>query len=116
MMSFAIQGSATASCGTGRIAIDEHSSVACMIHDVTPTGLRLTLLDGTEIPATFVLFAGSDVHVCRIVRRGDEEIEARFAELGAPAQSALRPVTTPRLGLAPVRRRFSDAQPLRRAA
>ncbi len=72
---------------TGLIAIDEHCSLSCLIDNVTATGLTLTVLDGAEIPAAFMLTIGSAIRVCRVVRRGSEAIEARFADRAASASS-----------------------------
>lgn len=102
--------------GSGLIAIDEHTSVACMIDVVTPTGLSLTLLDGLAVPASFVLFTGSQARVCHVVRRTEEGIEAAFADRASPERAARMPAPTLRLGTVRALRRSESAQALRRAA
>lgn len=110
------QNVAALAAGNGLIAIDEHSSVSCMIHDVTSTGLTMTLLDGTEVPSTFVLFVGSDARVCTIVRRSEEEIVASFADLTALGRAADTAVKPQRAAQTFGRRRFAEDRSLRRAA
>lgn len=76
--------------GAGLIAIDEHSVVSCLIGNITETSFGLTLLDATQVPSAFLLTIGSAFHVCRVVRRREEEIEACFADQPAPRRSLLR--------------------------
>ena len=117
-MSFPQQALSAVVLAAGLIAVDEHTSLSCMIDEVTPTGLALTLPDATAVPGTFVLTVGGDARVCTVVRRDEETIEARFADIAGLGRAAAIPVHA--------RRRLpeyrSDARPrpvaapLRRAA
>ena len=98
------------------IAVDEHTSVACMIDDTTLTGLKLTLLDAAEVPNTFVLLLGATMRVCSIVHRTDEEIEARFADIASVDRMSKLSVRTNRLDTARQQRRAVVRQDLKRAA
>ena len=40
--------------GTGSISIDEHSSVGCIVYDVSENGIRVTLPDAEIVPTVFV--------------------------------------------------------------
>lgn len=114
---FAQQNTVAApAAGNGLIAIDEHTSLSCLIHDVTTTGLILTLLDGTEVPSTFVLFIGTQARVCTVVSRRDEEIEASFADVGSLGRAASHAVKTQRVASGFGRRTFAQDRSLRRAA
>lgn len=64
----------------GSIALDEHTKVACMIYDRSETGVRLTMLDTTLVPETFVLdtYSLEGSRVCVAAWRTTEEIGARF--------------------------------------
>ena len=107
---------AALAANNGLIAIDEHTSMSCMIHDVTATGLSLTLLDSADVPSTFVLFAGSTARVCTVVRRSEEEVVASFADVGGLVRAAEIAVKPQRLAQSFGRRRFAQDQSLRRAA
>lgn len=65
----------------GLIAVDEHTSIPCLIYDLSERGVRLVSLDAGAVPETFLLAAGrlAEVRVCEIVWRTQEEIGARFA-------------------------------------
>lgn len=64
----------------GLIAVDEHSSIGCMIYDRSSQGVRLTMPDTAGVPELFLLTSTSDVlRVCRTVWRTTEEIGATFA-------------------------------------
>ena len=96
------------------IAIDYHSSVSRMNHNVTATGLALILLEGAEVPDTIVLSLGAQARVCAVVHRSDEEIEASFANVTADGRSVKTPITTQRSACG---QRYSGwDQPLHRAA
>ncbi|GJE75212.1 PilZ domain-containing protein [Methylorubrum suomiense] len=64
----------------GLIALDEHSSVGCLVHDVSNGGVRITLPDAAIIPDVFLLVASClpAATVCRVIWREDEMIGARF--------------------------------------
>ena len=66
---------------SGLITLDEHTSIPCMIYDLSESGVRLVSLEAGAVPETFILAAGKvpDVRVCEIVWRTHEEIGARFA-------------------------------------
>ena len=115
-MSFEQQTVASLTSSNGRIAVDEHSSLACLVHDVSATGLSLTVLDGAEVPVTFLLFVGSDTHVCHIVRRSDEQIDACFAATGPVARAANPLVRRQRVDFVRHATRSSCEEPMRRAA
>ena len=65
---------------TASIAVDEHSSIGCLIYDVSRDGVRLVALDLHAVPTTFVLSAQrfAEAQVCEVVWRRSEEIGARF--------------------------------------
>jgi hypothetical protein len=69
---------------TGLIALDEHSSVGCLVHDVSAGGVRITLPDVDVIPDVFLLIASClpAATVCHVVWRQEEMIGARFQGLG----------------------------------
>jgi hypothetical protein len=63
----------------GLITVDEHTSMACLIHDISAGGVRITMPDAKVVPTTFVLMATYlGDHVCRVVWRTDEMIGAMF--------------------------------------
>lgn len=64
----------------GLITLDEHTSVGCVIHDISATGIKITLPNAKDVPDTFLLMAsylGEQVY--RVVWRTDEMIGAKFA-------------------------------------
>ena len=63
----------------GLITLDEHTSVGCLIHDISTHGIKITMPDATVVPMTFVLMA-SDLgeQLCTVVWRTDEMIGATF--------------------------------------
>jgi hypothetical protein len=65
----------------GLITVDEHTSIPCLIYDLSELGVRLVSLDAGTVPDTFILASGRlpEVRVCEIVWRTQEEIGARFA-------------------------------------
>ena len=53
--------------------------MACLIHDISAGGVRITMPDAKVVPTTFVLMATYlGDHVCRVVWRTDEMIGAMF--------------------------------------
>jgi len=66
---------------SGLIAVDEHTSLACLVYDLSEHGVRLVSLDAASVPEVFLLAARpfAEPRVCRVVWRGAEEIGARFA-------------------------------------
>lgn len=66
--------------GTGSISIDEHSSVGCIIYDVSENGVRVTLPEAEIVPSVFVLSAPflSKTFVCEVAWRTEESIGAKF--------------------------------------
>lgn len=67
----------------GLIAIDEHTTIPCIVYDVSSSGVRLTLPETNQVPETFLLHAAciAGTEVCRVVWRGEETIGASFAPL-----------------------------------
>lgn len=65
---------------TGAVAIDEHTSIGCFVHDLSATGVRITLPDAAAIPPVFLLTASClpSAAVCHVVWRADEMIGASF--------------------------------------
>jgi hypothetical protein len=64
----------------GLITLDEHTSMGCLIHDISTSGIKITLLNAEDVPDTFLLMAsylGEQVY--RVVWRTDEMIGAKFA-------------------------------------
>ncbi|MGU3362120.1 PilZ domain-containing protein [Methylobacterium sp. M6A4_1b] len=64
----------------GRITVDEHTEIACLVHDFSLSGVKITLPDANLVPSTFLLAAPplDGVKVCSIVWRTDEMIGAQF--------------------------------------
>ena len=64
----------------GLISIDEHTSMGCMVHDVSVTGVRLTMPNTASVPDAFMLDAPcvGGIRVCRVAWRDDETIGAWF--------------------------------------
>ncbi|KQT50553.1 hypothetical protein ASG52_07010 [Methylobacterium sp. Leaf456] len=64
----------------GTVALDEHTTIGCLVHDISASGVRITLPDASAIPEVFLLSAAClpDAAVCRVVWRDDETIGARF--------------------------------------
>ncbi len=66
----------------GTVALDEHTTIGCLVHDLSANGVRITLPDAAAIPEVFLLSASclpADA-VCRVVWRDDETIGARFED------------------------------------
>ncbi|MGX5776581.1 hypothetical protein [Methylorubrum zatmanii] len=64
----------------GLIALDEHTSIGCLIHDITAHGVELTVPDASIVPDIFMLTAScsESAKVCHTLWRSDETIRARF--------------------------------------
>lgn len=64
----------------GRICLDEHHSVSCLVYDRSEEGVRVTLPQADLIPETFVLEIAEMpiVYICRLVWRKGEEIGAQL--------------------------------------
>lgn len=64
----------------GLIALDEHTSIGCLVHDLSASGVRVTSLKAREIPAIFYLTMPhlNASKVCSVVWRTDEMIGATF--------------------------------------
>lgn len=62
----------------GLITIDEHTSIPCIVYDLSTTGVRLTLPDTSTVPETFLLHAEccGGPQWCMVTWRGDEMIGA----------------------------------------
>ncbi|GJE60181.1 PilZ domain-containing protein [Methylobacterium trifolii] len=69
----------------GLITIDEHTSIPCLIYDLSSIGARLVSLDTQAVPQTFLLSAGrfGAALVCSVMWRTAEEIGARFDRAAA---------------------------------
>lgn len=75
--------------GDGSVALDEHTTIGCLVHDLSESGVRITLPDAAAIPEVFLLSASClpAAAVCRVVWRNDEMIGARFQDEGSGAPS-----------------------------
>ncbi|MCJ2023520.1 PilZ domain-containing protein [Methylobacterium sp. J-067] len=64
----------------GRICLDEHRSVSCLVYDRSERGVRVTLPEADLIPDTFLLEIeqAPTFFVCRLVWRKGEEIGAQL--------------------------------------
>lgn len=64
----------------GRICLDEHRSVSCLVYDRSDAGVRVTLPEADIIPETFLLEIDHSptFFVCRLVWRKGEEIGAQL--------------------------------------
>lgn len=62
------------------IAVDEHTSIACLIFDLSREGLRIVAPEVHAVPPVFLLSAPRfrEAQVCTVVWRKGEEIGARF--------------------------------------
>ena len=69
----------------GLIAVDEHTSIPCLVYDVSVGGARLTLPNAEVVPTTFVLDAPclARTQVCVVMWRSEECIGAQFHRGGA---------------------------------
>jgi hypothetical protein len=63
----------------GLITVDEHTSLGCLIHDISSHCIKITMPDAAAVPMTFVLIASYlGEQVCKIAWRTDEMICATF--------------------------------------
>lgn len=64
----------------GSIAVDEHTSVPCLVYDLSDLGVRLTMPGTDAVPETFVLTSPciEGARICMVAWRDDETIGARF--------------------------------------
>ena len=66
----------------GLISIDEHTSIPCVVYDVSDAGVRLTMLSTAEVPDTFLLEAPCvGISLCTVAWRNDEALGARRQRL-----------------------------------
>ncbi|KQO73342.1 MULTISPECIES: PilZ domain-containing protein [unclassified Methylobacterium] len=65
---------------TGSITLDEHTEIACLVHDVSLGGVRITLPDAARVPSPFLLTAPplDGIKLCHVVWRTDEMIGVQF--------------------------------------
>ena len=66
----------------GIITIDEHTTIPCVVYDMSESGVRLTMLSTAQVPDTFILDApwvGSSV--CEVVWRTDESLGVSLRRL-----------------------------------
>ena len=79
---------------TAWIAVDEHSSLPCVVFDRSLSGVRIALPEADQVPSLFVLTldTSGEVLVCRAVWRKSEEIGASTQLPGAvrPPRASLR--------------------------
>ncbi|KQP61396.1 hypothetical protein ASG40_01515 [Methylobacterium sp. Leaf399] len=66
----------------GSIAVDEHTSLPCIVYDLSQSGVRLTLPGTDAVPQTFVLTAPciEGARICMVAWRDDETIGAHFRQ------------------------------------
>ncbi len=64
----------------GRICLDEHRSLSCLVYDRSEAGVRVTLPEAEIIPETFLLEIEQSpiFFVCRLVWRKGDEIGAQM--------------------------------------
>lgn len=64
----------------GLIAIDEHTSIGCLVHDISAQDIEITVPDASIIPDVFMLTAAKleATKVCHTLWRKDETVGARF--------------------------------------
>ncbi|MCJ2012868.1 PilZ domain-containing protein [Methylobacterium sp. J-076] len=64
----------------GRICLDEHRSLSCLVYDRSEGGVRVTLPEAELIPETFLLeiAQATTFFVCRTMWRKGEEIGAQM--------------------------------------
>ncbi|MCJ2055514.1 PilZ domain-containing protein [Methylobacterium sp. J-048] len=61
---------------TGRILIDEHRTVLCIVSDRSPSGIKITLPSTDDVPDAFILTVDGtgETLVCRAAWRKDDQI------------------------------------------
>lgn len=64
----------------GSVAVDEHTSLPCILYDFSLGGVRLTMPGTSTVPETFVLTSPGieGAWTCLITWRDDETIGAQF--------------------------------------
>lgn len=64
----------------GLIAIDEHTSIGCWVHDISAQDVEIVVPDTSLVPEVFMLTSPSPepIRVCRTLWRTDETIGARY--------------------------------------
>lgn len=64
----------------GSIAVDEHTSLPCIVYDLSQGGVRLTMPGTDAVPNTFVLTSPciDGARICQVSWRDDETIGAQF--------------------------------------
>ena len=66
----------------GVIIIDEHTTIPCIVYDLSDTGVRLTMLETAGVPDTFLLDSPClGTGLCEVAWRSDEAIGARLRRL-----------------------------------
>ena len=66
----------------GIIAIDEHTTIPCVVYALSETGVQLTMLSTALVPDTFILDAPCVASsVCQVVWRTDESLGVRLTRL-----------------------------------
>ena len=59
----------------GTIIIDEHTSIPCVVYDLSGSGVQLTMLSTAEVPDTFILDGPYvELRVCEVFWRTDESL------------------------------------------
>ena len=66
----------------GTIVIDEHTSIPCVVYDLSGSGVHLTMLSTAEVPDTFILDGPSVAsRICEVVWRTDESLGVELRPL-----------------------------------
>lgn len=66
----------------GTIIIDEHTTIPCVVYDLSESGVHLTMLSTAEVPNTFILDGPSVAsRICEVVWRTDESLGVRLRNL-----------------------------------
>ena len=70
---------------SARIAVDEHTSLACVVFDRSTTGMRVALPQAELAPDQFLLTieATGEALVCEVAWRKDDEIGVQVRSSGA---------------------------------
>lgn len=63
----------------GLIAVDEHTSIGCWVHDISAQDVEIIVPDTSVVPEVFMLTSSDQeaIKVCRTLWRTDEMIGAR---------------------------------------
>ena len=63
----------------GLIAVDEHTSIGCWVHDISAQDVEIVVPDTSVVPEVFMLTSSDQeaIKVCRTLWRTDEMIGAR---------------------------------------